>query len=158
MSSLVIIIGIFSYIYQYISSQKLIAQTNNLNFTELTKKGVQDLEIFFIEHNNDLQNLYYELYGSYGFPKPETPLTLKQRQIEFHAISYMIQVMEDVWAVLDLDKQHDNEDYSGWIKTFKKWGKSKKFIDIWNKLKNNYGYNFIQFVEINILITGEESE
>lgn len=158
LSSLVIIIGIFSYVYQYFSSQKINAQTNSLNFTELTKKGVLDLELFFMEHNNDLQNLYYEMYGSYGFPKPETPITLEQRQVEFHAVSYMIQVMEDVWAVLELDSNYDNQDYSGWINTFQKWGKSKKFVDIWNKLKQNYGLNFIQFVEIHILITEEELE
>lgn len=158
LSSLVIIIGIFSYVYQYFSSQKINAQTNSLNFTELTKKGVLDLELFFMEHNNDLQNLYYEMYGSYGFPKPETPITLEQRQVEFHAVSYMIQVMEDVWAVLELDSNYDNQDYSGWINTFQKWGKSKKFVDIWNKLKQNYGLNFIQFVELHILITEEELE
>ena len=158
LSSLVIIIGIFSYVYQYFSSKKINAQTNSLNFTELTKKGVLDLELFFMEHNNDLQNLYYEMYGSYGFPKPETPITLEQRQVEFHAVSYMIQVMEDVWAVLELDSNYDNQDYSGWINTFQKWGKSKKFVDIWNKLKQNYGLNFIQFVEIHILITEEELE
>jgi hypothetical protein len=158
LSSLVIIIGIFSYVYQYFSSKKINAQTNSLNFTELTKKGVLDLELFFMEHNNDLQNLYYEMYGSYGFPKPETPITLEQRQVEFHAVSYMIQVMEDVWAVLELDSNYDNQDYSGWINTFQKWGKSKKFLDIWNKLKQNYGLNFIQFVEIHILITEEELE
>lgn len=71
LSSSVIIIGIFSYIYQYYSSHTIKKQSNSLNFTELTKKGVLDLELFFMKHNSDLQNLYYEMYGSYGFPKPE---------------------------------------------------------------------------------------
>jgi hypothetical protein len=158
LSSTVVIIGIFSYIYQYYSDHNNRIQTNSLKFTELTKKGVLDLELFFMKHNNDLQNLYYEMYSSYGFPKPEKHITLEQRQVEFHAVSYMIQVMEDVWVVLDLDKNYDNNDYLGWMNTFKKWGSSKTFIIIWNKLKNNYGLNFIEFVELHILFIEEESE
>ena len=158
LSSLVIVIGIFSYVYQYYSTHKITAQTNSLTFTELTKKGVLDLETFFMKYNNDLQNLYYEMYGSYGFPKPKKKATLEQKQIEFHAVSYMIQIMEDVWAVLELDKHYDDDDYTGWINTFQKWGGSKTFIIIWSKLKKNYGLNFINFVENHILSTSEELE
>jgi hypothetical protein len=158
LSSSVIIIGIFSYIYQYYSNHSLKKQSNSLNFTELTKKGVLDLELFFMNHNNELENLYYEMYGSYGFPKPKKPITLEQRQIEFHAVSYMVQVMEDVYTVLELEIHYDEDDYLGWMNTFKKWGTSKTFINIWHKLNNNYGLNFVNFVEKHIIFNEEESE
>jgi len=158
LSSSVIIIGIFSYIYQYYSNHSINQQTNSLNFTELTKKGVLDLELFFMNHNNELEHLYYEMYGSYGYPKPKKPITLENRQVQFHAVSYMIQVMEDVYTVLDLNKHYDDEEYLGWINTFKKWGTSKTFIKIWYKLNKNYGLNFVKFIEKHIIFTEEETE
>lgn len=157
LSSSVIMLGVFSYIYQYYSNHKMQLQSNSLNFTELTKKGVLDLELFFMKHNHDLQNLYYEMYGSYGFPKPESQVTLQQKQVEFHAVSYMIQVIEDVWAVLELDTNYENADYMGWMNTFKRWGNSKTFVKIWNKLKHNYGLNFIKFVELHIINSESKS-
>jgi len=146
-----IFLGIFSFLFEIVKQKELEAKKTAMSFTLLTQKGVLDLEKFFMTHNNSLKYLYYEIYGTLGFPIPEGKPSIKDKQMEFHAIAYMIQIIEDVYTVMELNKNYDDKDLAGWLNTFRMWGSSKTFKKIWSSLKTNYGTNFIKFVESIIL-------
>ena len=86
--------------------------------------------------------------------------SLERDRAELHAISEMLQVLEDVWVRLDLDHHHELRLNRGWMNVFRRWTSSKVFQRHWPILRPEFT-ELIPIIEENLqlkiqdlLITG----
>jgi hypothetical protein len=118
-------------------------QQRTLAFTRLTERGWDRVERVFIDHS-DLNSLYYELNSTSGFPRPADYAerrgpTLEMK--EFHVVSLLVQVMEDVYAVAGPDGPS-----RGWARTLQDWSAAPAFRRAWPALSRDRPLPFRRFV------------
>lgn len=156
-----IAIGIFTFIVNAYQQSIQYARENVRALDKLNQYGWLDVEKIFLDHP-ELGPLYHELYVSdnekktmnprrYNFyPNVNTSVATPERvlQNEYHVISYLIQVMENVYSVGDLESTYANAEMEGWMNTFRSWSRSSKFKEVWHHNKHLYGRSFREWVDV----------
>lgn len=85
--------------------------------------------------------------GSYNVPVSELWIPSDYHKIRagFYVCNQMIQLMEDVYLDLNLDKEHAHPDNRGWMNLFKHWSWSGMFRATWAIGASTYGTRFQNF-------------
>jgi hypothetical protein len=71
---------------------------------------------------------------------------LKQRD-QFYICNALLQLMENVYADLDLEQYWDHPHVSGWMSVFRDWAKQPAFDEAWQISKSTYAERFRNFYE-----------
>jgi len=115
------------------------------NFVESTQPWIalqRDLR-----NEPDLGRLSRELYPELP-PSPKTASPLKDPdRAEAHAVSQMLQIMENTWLTLALRRNSDLPLNRGWVNTFRRWVNTSAFQRLWPALRPEYGSDFCRFCE-----------
>lgn len=158
-ANMAIAIGIFTFVVSAYQQSVRFNRENTRALDNLNRFGWLEVEKIFLEHP-ELAPLYYELYivdnenkimsKGISFPKQNTSDISKERmqQQEYHILSYLIQVMENVYSVGNLEHTYYNPEMEGWMNTFRSWSRSPKFKEVWVHNKNLYGRSFREWVDI----------
>jgi len=59
----------------------------------------------------------------------------------------LIQLMENVYADLDLEQYWEHPHVGGWMSIFRDWAKQQAFSDTWAVSKSTYAPRFQRFFE-----------
>jgi hypothetical protein len=110
---------------------------DNEQFGELTNQ-VKEMEQLFLE-TPDLRWYYLECMGL-ADPDPNA-----DRQQAVNVVAMQIQLMEDSYFALRLDRYANARDNRGWMNLFRRWGRSPTFQEYFKKLKSNYSLSFVAF-------------
>jgi Patatin-like phospholipase len=110
---------------------------DNQQFRELTQQ-LGELEQLFLE-TPELRWYYLECMGL-AAPDPKA-----DRQSAVNVIATQIQLMEDSYFALRLDRYSNARDNRGWMNLFRRWGRSPTFKEYFRKLKSNYSNSFVTF-------------
>ena len=85
---------------------------------------------------------------------PETAPPLKDPdRAEAHAVSQMLQIMENTWLSLGLRRYSDLPLNRGWVNTFRRWVNTPAFQRLWPSLRPEYGTDFCRFCEEQLHLT-----
>jgi hypothetical protein len=124
-----------------------------LDFTAMSEHGWIQVERLFLDHP-DLAPFYYEINGALGAEPPsnlDAPRSPEVRRKEFHVISILLQIMEDVYYVEDLATTYDSSGMAGWLSTFRGWLAAPTVARAWPGLSSYFSRPFRLFVETRIL-------
>jgi len=92
------------------------------------------------------QDLYPELS-----PATENDMAnvsgLARQRAELHAVSQMIQLMEDAWINLRLKGHSDLPMDHGWMNVFRRWTGTKAFHRLWPIMRSEFSPDFVIFCE-----------
>jgi GNAT superfamily N-acetyltransferase len=116
-------------------------------YIESTKEWidlVQDLR-----SNPNLRYLAHEIYPEM-IPMPEgyADRGSEIRRAETHTVSQMLQIMENTWLSLNLEKEEQRTVFQqGWLNTFRRWSNSATFRKHWAVFGIEYTYTFVRFCE-----------
>jgi hypothetical protein len=80
-------------------------------------------------------------------PGPWLPASFAEVQAGLYFCNRMIQLMEDVYFDLHLEREHSHPDNRGWINLFKHWAWSRMFRVAWTVSAANSGARFQNFCE-----------
>jgi hypothetical protein len=72
---------------------------------------------------------------------------LADRRNEFYVCNVLIQLIEDVYADLDLEQNYDHPHVVGWMSVFKQWAQQGAFSRTWEVSKGTYAPRFQNFYE-----------
>ncbi len=64
-----------------------------------------------------------------------------------HFCNMQLQLMENVWMALDMDRYYNYPDNRGWMNLFRRWARSEIFKMVWSINKGLYGRDFKEFAE-----------
>jgi hypothetical protein len=92
-----------------------------------------------MSRNDDLEFLEQELTSNW----PADPPT--GFRSTFYMCSQMIQLMENVYLELDLEKTWDYADHKGWRTMFETWAQSGTVRSVWDLTSDSYGLRFRDF-------------
>ena len=121
------------------------------NFVESTQAWIALQHDF--RTDPDLARLSRELYPELS-PAPETAPPLKDPdRAEGHAVSQMLQIMENTWLRLGLRRYSDLPLNRGWVNTFRRWVNTSAFQRLWPTLRPEYGADFCRFCEEQLHLT-----
>jgi hypothetical protein len=95
-----------------------------------------------LRNQQSLRDLSRDLYPEMG----------DSCRVELHAISQMIQIMEDVWVSLRLNQYRDLPMNRGVMNTFRRWTATAAFHRHWSILRSQYGSEFVRFCEDQLLV------
>jgi hypothetical protein len=70
---------------------------------------------------------------------------------EFYICNSLIQLMENVYADLDLENNWGHPHVIGWMQIFRGWAQQRAFRDTWAKSKSTYAERFQSFYEDRLL-------
>ena len=113
------------------------------NFLRSTKAFVDLHEI--LRSDKNLHGLSHEIYSPLD---PKVAGETKHTRIpELHAVTRMLQVMEDTWVTLKLDEHRQYPLYQGWFEVFQRWTASKTFRELWQVLRREYSDDFQRFCD-----------
>jgi hypothetical protein len=80
--------------------------------------------------------------------KPETAGEDRERdRAELHAVSEMLQVMENTWLRLKFRRYYEHPLNRGWMTVFRRWTNSEAFSKYWPCLRGEFSPDFVQFCE-----------
>lgn len=85
-----------------------------------------------------------------GRCRPWLPETLQELRAGFYLCNSMLQLMENVYIDLRLEKEYDHPDSRGWMNLFKHWAWSGMFRATWAVCACTYGIRFQQFCEAHL--------
>lgn len=100
-----------------------------------------------LRENPLLGRLSREIYPELALAQPvgwTEPLvlsearSLERERAELHAVSEMLQVLEDVWVRLKLGRHHNLRLNRGWMNVFRRWTASKVFQRHWPILRPEF--------------------
>lgn len=66
---------------------------------------------------------------------------------QFYICNALIQLMESVYADLDLERYWEHPHVGGWMSVFQDWAKQQAFTDAWKVSKSTYAPRFQKFFE-----------
>jgi hypothetical protein len=72
---------------------------------------------------------------------------IDQQCAELHAVSQMLQVMENTWLGVRLGVYHEHPLNRGWMNVFRRWTNSDAFSRHWPVLRGEYSQDFVRFCE-----------
>lgn len=152
------------------------SSTNDMlskNFGKLLSKWrppVPDLSKSFLrnsEKHMELENLIKDnpeltKYDLQNYPELEQLVetenyTLDKRQA-IHFCNMQIQLMENVWMALEMDRYYNHPDNRGWMNLFRRWARSETFRMVWSINKGLYGRNFKEFAEARLNLPKSDDE
>jgi hypothetical protein len=94
-----------------------------------------------------LARLSSELFPGLAFvAEPNIPASDYARA-ELHAVSQMLQIMENTWLSLGLRRRSDLPMNRGWINVFRQWANTPTFQRLWPELRPEYGSEFVRFCQ-----------
>jgi hypothetical protein len=95
------------------------------------------------------RSLYPELDGHPAAPAEGDgrPDPTDRERAELHAVSEMLQIMEDAWLGVHLEGYHAHPMNRGWMNVFRRWASSETFRRHWLTLRGEYGQDFVRFCE-----------
>ena len=110
------------------------------NFVESTQAWITLQHDF--RTDPDLARLSRELYPELP-AAPGTAVSLKDPdRAEGHAVSQMLQIMENTWLRLGLRRYSDLPLNRGWVNTFRRWVNTSAFQRLWPSLRPEYARTF----------------
>jgi len=101
----------------------------------------------------DLARLSRELYPELPPPPSTADLLKDPDRAESHAVSQMLQIMENTWLTLGLRRYSDLPLNRGWDNTFRRWVNTSAFQRLWPALRPEYGADFCRFCEEDLHLT-----
>ncbi len=127
------------------------------SFTKHTKTLNELMETMRSDTNN-LQFLDAQIYPEWEQlmagvvpPPPPTELWLppkyEQRRAGFYLCASLIQLMENVYLDLDLEREHEHPDNRGWMNLFRHWSWCGMLRVTWAVTASTYGGRFQTFCE-----------
>jgi Patatin-like phospholipase len=115
------------------------------NFVESTQAWItlqRDLR-----SDPNLARLSRELYTELpALPEAANPLEDPARA-ECHAVSQMLQIMENTWLSLGFKRYGATPLNRGWVNVFRRWVNTPAFQRLWPSLRPEYGSEFCRFCE-----------
>jgi hypothetical protein len=115
-----------------------------------TSDGWLYVEELFMQ-NDELRNLYYEINRELGYPRPadqDAPRTPRAARLEYHMVTYLIQVVQNVYMLEDLARVLAEGKHSGWVTAFRMWFRSPTVRRIWGAVTAMYNKEFQAFVAV----------
>jgi hypothetical protein len=79
-----------------------------------------------------------------GAPDADTEAEVRA---EIHAVSQMLQVMEDAWLRVHLEGYNAHPMNRGWMNALRRWTSSEVFRKYWLLLRGEYSWDFVHFCE-----------
>lgn len=124
-----------------------------LHVSGFTRNSARLMELWAqLSKDSNLQSLDRELAGSWpANPSPEF-------RSSFYACCQMIQLMENVYLDLDLEKTWDQADNKGWRTMFEVWANSPMVQQTWQRMSNNYGTRFRYFCNRYLYLPLDDSD
>ncbi|HTU19394.1 MAG TPA: patatin-like phospholipase family protein [Gemmataceae bacterium] len=123
-------------------------------FVLSTKQFIDIQEAF--RKDARLWRLVFDLYPEYH-PGPqilkelesgETPKQKASRlRAELHAVTQMLQVMENAWLSLNLDVNYAHPMSRGWLDLFHRWTSAQTVQQLWPVLRAEFARGFVSFYE-----------
>jgi hypothetical protein len=111
--------------------------------TDHTKEYSRIMEM--LRSQNHLSFLDSVLFKDVGSPG------LNGRRDEFYICNALIQLMENVYADLDLEQNYDHPHVEGWMRVFRSWAREPSFQRTWELSQNTYASRFRRFYEDRLL-------
>jgi hypothetical protein len=177
-------------IFNPIAEQDIISRSNELIFVELFKHWYPPSEAVaatFTKHSSSLANLYSQIrqQGELKFldtqliPEWEQlskaahiklahnyliPQTENELRAGFYMVYQMIQLMENVYIDLNLEKEYDHPDNRGWMNIFRTWSWSGMFRVGWAISAGTFGARFQSFckrhldLDVGDVVIGEQPD
>jgi hypothetical protein len=71
-----------------------------------------------------------------------------------HAVSQLLQIMENAWITLELDRFHAHPLNRGWMSVFRCWVNAPLFRRYWPALRGEYSRGFVRFAEEQLRLEG----
>jgi predicted acylesterase/phospholipase RssA len=68
-------------------------------------------------------------------------------QREVHTAILMLQVLENAWFTLQLDRRHADPINSGWMNVFFRWSQTPGLREYWPVLRHEFSRDFVRFCE-----------
>jgi hypothetical protein len=101
-----------------------------------------------LRDKRELSALSRDLYQDLPWDAPvaddaEPPI----RAADLHASSLMLQVMENTYVGMHLDRHHGHPLNAGWMNLFHRWAHTKMLRRYWPLLRNEYSREFVFFCE-----------
>jgi hypothetical protein len=87
-----------------------------------------------------------------------TPAPLAQQSAELLMVSQMLQVMENTWLELQLNRYHAHPLLVGWMNVFRRWVNAPLFRRCWPDLRGEYSRGFVRFAEQQLRMDGPAVE
>ena len=103
-----------------------------------------------LRSDHALARLSHQLYPELLPPPsdaPGAPTPSEYARAEIHAVSQMLQIMENTWLSLGLRKRTDLPMNRGWVNVFRKWANTLAFQALWPELRTEYSSDFVRFCE-----------
>jgi hypothetical protein len=113
----------------------------NEEFQALLQR-VTDLERLFLE-DRDLDAYYTSQRASLP-PDVERRLPLEKI---IHVVAIQLQIMEDAFFSLRLDRHANAPDNRGWLNLFRRWSKGRMFQEYADQLAETFSEHFVAFYE-----------
>ncbi len=158
-------------IFKPIAGQDIISRSNELIFVELSKHWYPPSDTVaatFTKHSSSLANLYSQIRKQEELTFLDTqlipeweqlakaaqielahnyliPETEKELRAGFYMVYQMIQLMENVYIDLNLEKEYDHPDNRGWMNNFRNWSWSGMFRVGWAISAGTFGARFQYF-------------
>jgi hypothetical protein len=92
-----------------------------------------------------LSSLDYDLFGKIIVEPGSLPRELNRDS--FYVVNSLIQLMENVYADLDLEHEWDHPRIEGWRSAFQRWANSPSFHKVWEISRATYSSRFQRFYE-----------
>ena len=107
--------------------------------TEHTLEYSRILEL--VRSNEDFRFLDPELFADM-----DTYLGQRRRD-EFYICNALIQLIENVYADLDLEQNYNHPHVGGWMRVFRQWSKQPSFARTWRQSRGTYAERFRSFYD-----------
>ena len=78
---------------------------------------------------------------------PELSQLTEEEIRDFHSAMLMVQVLENAFVSMQMDRFHSHPLNSGWMNTSQRWSNSKTLQRFWPLLRNEFSRDFVQFCE-----------
>lgn len=109
--------------------------------------------------------LYPELKTILGVPQKVAPaggtVPTTTGQIErsvLHLCHAQIQLMENVFLAVQLDKYHAHQLNRGWMNLFRRWAAADNFQQLWPVLRGGFSKDFVDFAGYELNLRGSKQE
>ena len=143
LSSMGVIVLVASLAFNFYETNRRWERDRMLSLTTLTQDDWIKFEQLFLS-NPRLNSVYRNFNACYK--------DLTDAEIDaIHVYSIIVQIMDDVFKIESLSSSASDSEIYGWICAFRSWFQDPGLQRWWPTLKRNYGTDFIDFVEKNVI-------
>ena len=134
----ILLSGVINIVIRHQEKQSLMDKERNQLFIEHNSKNYIEIYKLFLKYPKELGDLFYEFYGSVGFPKRNT----ESKQINRYEYIVINIIIENLITMFIIDNDiFQNLQFRNRISSFVR---SKKFVYVLSNNKGNYPSEFIK--------------